>query len=351
MMRLVLAASLFLLAAPVMAQEAATSAVEDFIRPGFHQLAAQSASLGTKVAAMCASPSEAALQTSRNQFKSVVTAYSRVEFVQIGPLGQADRLQRLLFWPDRRGIALKQVQQALAAEDETAANARTLKEKSVAMQGLVALEYVLFGSGAEGLATADGAYRCRYASAIATLVADLAATIDGEWADPAGFAAALENPKPDAADFRTRTEVLEKLAATLVNGAEAIRDQRLTPILGASGDAPKPKSALFWRSGMTAPALTANFAGLAEFFNKAKFPEAMGAENAWIANGANFEFANAARAAGLITSPMEQAVADSRQIKALQYMVIVTKSLDTLLGQNMSAALGLSVGFSSLDGD
>jgi predicted lipoprotein len=48
---------------------------------------------------------------------------------------------------------------------------------------------------------------------------------------------------------------------------------------------------------------------------------------------------------------MEQAVADQRQLQALKYLVVVTKSLDTLLGQNLAAALGLSVGFSTLDGD
>ncbi len=48
---------------------------------------------------------------------------------------------------------------------------------------------------------------------------------------------------------------------------------------------------------------------------------------------------------------MEQAVVDPRQLQALKYLVIITGSLDTLLGQNLAAALGLSVGFSTLDGD
>ena len=73
--------------------------------------------------------------------------------------------------------------------------------------------------------------------------------------------------------------------------------------------------------------------------------------SAWVAEGAIFEFANAARATAAIVDPMEQAVADPRQLQALKYLVVVTKSLDTLLGQNLAAALGLSVGFSTLDGD
>ncbi len=64
-----------------------------------------------------------------------------------------------------------------------------------------------------------------------------------------------------------------------------------------------------------------------------------------------FEFENAARAAADIVDPMEVAVKDDEQLRALRYLVIITGSLDTLLGENLAAALGLSVGFSQLDGD
>lgn len=356
-MRLLLAAAFALAAVPAFAASAVptkdliSAAITDFIRPGFAALATETGALKTDVAALCATPDDAALATSRDQFKAVVKSYSRVEFVHIGPLGVGDRLERMLFWPDRKGIALRQVQQALAANDETAAKPETLAVKSIAMQGLGALEYLLFGTDSEQLATSDGAHRCSYAQSIATLLADLTATMSAEWNDPAGVTEALLNPKANAADYRTETEVLEKLAATLVHGTETIRDQRVLPILGASTGEPKPKSALFWRSDMTAPSLASNFQGLSDFFAAAGFPAAMGPDNAWVVTGTDFEFANARRAAGLITSPMEEAVADPKQLKALEYLVIVTKSLDTLVGENLAAALGLSVGFSALDGD
>ena len=356
-MRLFLAAAFALATTPVLAQapvttgEVISAAIEDFIRPGFHELATSAASMKDGIAALCATPSEEHLSVGRDGFKAVVLAYSGVEFVHVGPLGSNNRIERMLFWPDRKGIALKQVQQALAAEDASATNPKDLAGKSVAMQGLGALEYLLFGTGAEELAGSGGAYRCSFAASIAALIGEVTAEMDGEWSDPQGISAALENPRPDANDYRTQTEVLEKLAASLVHGTEAIRDQRVLPILGTSAGQPKPKSALFWRSGMTVPALAANFSGLSDFFAKARFPEVMGADNAWIANGAEFEFANAKRALAVITSPMDEAVADPKQFKALEYLVIVTKSLDTLVGEDLSAALGLSVGFSALDGD
>ncbi len=354
-MRLLLAAvALAAFASPAAAQSAIpahdiiTGAIDTYIRPSFHRLAQETAGLEAGVATLCAAPSTEALDEARDRFRATVLAFSRVEFVRVGPLSRFDRLERLLFWPDRKGIALRQVQQALATEDETAADPATLTGKSVAMQGLAAVEYLLFGTGAEALAAGDD-YRCRYAGASTTLIAGLAATLDAEWADPAGQSDHMLAPQPTYDDFRTELEVLEKLAATLIHGTETIRDQRLTPIL--AGKAPNPRAALFWRSDMTAPALAANFAGLHDYFVAARYPEAVGGANAWVANGAVFEFENAVRAAELIVDPMAEAVGDPEQLQALRYMVIITGSLDSILGQNLAAALGLAVGFSALDGD
>ncbi|MEO6013218.1 MAG: imelysin family protein [Devosia sp.] len=356
-MRAVLIAALIGLASPALAASALpgntiiTSAIEGYIRPSFEQFVAATGALQSDVDALCKTPSADALNAVQTQFRSTVAAFSRVEFVRIGPLGVGDRLERLLFWPDKKGIALKQVQAALAEKDMSAASPDSLKGKSVAMQGLVALEYLLFGTGSEELGTADGAYRCSYALASTTLIDGLATTIDNEWHDtsPDGPASHMLDPQPTADDYRTETEVLEKLAATLIHGTETIRDQRIMPIL--SDGKPKPKSALFWRSGMTVPALAGNFAGLHDYFVAAKYPEAMGATNSWVANGAIFEFQNAARAVTDIVDPVDKAVLDPKQLQAFKYLVIITSSLDTLLGTNLAAALGLSVGFSQLDGD
>ena len=331
--------------------EITRNAIEGYIRPAFHVFAEQTEELQLETATLCAQPSVEALSAARNRFASSVIGFSRIEFVRVGPLSAADRMERLLFWPDRKGIALKQVQAALAEKDESATKPATLQGKSVAMQGLVALEYLLFGTGSETLATPEGNYRCRYAAASTTLIAGLAATLDAEWADPDGQSLHMLAPQPTFDDFRTETEVLEKLAATLIHGTEAIRDQRINPILGLNDGGPKPKSALFWRSNLTAPALAANFAGLHDYFLAAHFTEALSAQDHWIADSAIYEFENAAEEAAKIVDPMEVAVTDVEQLRALRYLVVITGSLDTILGENLAAALGLTVGFSTLDGD
>jgi predicted lipoprotein len=352
------AAALFVVfALPAMAQEAVSPAqvvelaITEVFRPAFARFAEGTASLELNVHSLCSTPSVDVLTTAQNQFRSTVTAWSGIELYRFGPLMVDNRSDAILFWPDRKSIALKQVQGALAEQDPTAADADALESKSVAMQGLGALEYLLFGTGFETLRTGEGAYRCSYASAISTLLHRRAAAMSAEWADPAGVSRRLLQPTEADPDYRSTREVLETLVGVLAHGTEAIRDQRLLPFVGRDGAAPKPKSALFWRSSMTLPSIAANFTSLEALLAGSRIAEATSAENAWVVDSAQFELRNAARAGALVADPVELALADEKQMRALGYLVILTQSLDTLFGENLSAALGLSVGFSSLDGD
>ena len=300
-MRLLLALLFVVAAAPALGQqltqrEMIAAVIGNYIRPNFSAFNAAGAVLQDKAEALCAAPSAATLAASRQAFRDFLLAYGRIEFVTTGPLGVGDRVQRLLLWPDPKGIVLRQVQAAIARKDETATDPETLYGKSVGLQGLTALEYVLFGTGADDLAGPAGDYRCRYGLAVTTLVTGLAATIDAEWQEEgaAGAAGQMTDPKPDADNYRTLTEVMEKLAATLLHGTEAIRDTQLTPVLGAApGERPKPKSALFWRSGMTVPLLGAEFASLGDFFAGARLRDGLAPKDIWIATGAEFEFRSA----------------------------------------------------------
>lgn len=349
-----LAASLIALAQPAFAvtpAEALRKAVADYIRPGFNQLAAETAALHETIYTMCGEPTAQTLEASRAGFKSVVTAFSRIEFLKFGPLTEKSRMERLLFWPDRKGIALRQVQAILADYDETATALSDLRQKSIAVQGLGALEYVLFGERSETLATIESDFRCRYAQTIAEALAATSTELADTWAAPDGIAAHLALPNLSNADYRSERESLEELVGALSHGIEAIRDTKLLPFVGRDGETPKPKSALFWRSGMTVPAIRAGFEGMRDFLASSEIGQATEEDTLWVDNSARFELGNALRAADAVAAPVAEALADPKQKQALGYLVILTGSLQTLLGENLSAALGLSVGFSSLDGD
>src|SRR3546814_4200550 len=107
------------------------------------------------------------------------TTLFRSEFLRFGPLVAANRYERIYFWPDPRGITLRQVQGLLGQADGSMPDAAGLATQSVALQGLPALEYVLYGKAGllaaseaqatdSGKANAENKTRaCAYATAVA----------------------------------------------------------------------------------------------------------------------------------------------------------------------------------------
>jgi len=96
-----------------------------------------------------------------------VPAWGRVGFLRLAPFAKDNRAERIFFFPDPRGVTLRQVQALLAARDPAATDPAALAEKSVVVQGLGALEFVLHGPGADDLGGQAGAHRCAYGRAVA----------------------------------------------------------------------------------------------------------------------------------------------------------------------------------------
>lgn len=355
-MRLVLVVLMLIWAGPAMAQattpvQVLDAAVNMVIRPGMANFKNRASGLESAMSALCARPAPGTLAIAVQQFRQTALAYGRIEFLRLGPLMEDNRADRLLFWPDRRGIGLKQVQAILAEQDASATEVMSLRGKSVAAQGFGALEFVMFGTGSQTLLTPEGAFRCRYGEAIAANIGMIAAELAMGWYQYDGVAVHLTRPQPDYVDYRTETEALEALVGLVSHGIEAVRDTRINPFVASADAEAKPKQALFWRSGLTIAMIDANLDGLHRLVQISGMAEAVGEADKGLANSIEFEFGNAGRALGIVTSPVERAVEDAKQVQALNYLVIVTQSLQTLIGEQLSAALGLSVGFSSLDGD
>lgn len=337
------------LSAPVAAQtvtpsEVLRSSVSNFIRPQMKSFARESEALSSAVTALCAKPSTETLAEAQTAFDSAATAYGRVEFLRLGPLMEDNRADRLLFWPDRRSIGLKQVQAFLAAGEAT--TDAQLAGKSVAVQGFGALEFVLFGTGQEVLTSTEGSARCGYGQAISENIAAIAQALTESWSDPDGIAKRLTLPDPANVDYRDTTEALEALVGLVAHGIENVRDTRINPILPKDDAKPNPRLALFWRSEQTIPMLRANIGGLRQLVELSGM-----VSDAALDAKVTDAFNRAEVALDRVTDPIDAALADPAQTAALGDLVVATQDLQRLIGEELSSTLGLSVGFSSLDGD
>jgi len=332
------------------AQDIVNRSIDGFIRPGYHAFHQSTSALYEAGKALCAAPSQTALDAERAAFGKTVDAWSRIEIIRFGPVTEQNRLERILFWPDRKGTGLKQVLAALAGKDPTATDVAALARKSVAMQGLGALEFILHGTGSEALATGD-AHRCAYGAAIAGNLDAIAAELETAWAAPDGFAKIWANPSAQNPRYRDGTEAVTELMDVFVTGTELVRDIRLGGFLGKDAAGDKPKQALFWRSGKTVDALAGNLAGMRDLLEASHLADALPAEATYMGKSALFELSNAADAARGVDGAIADVLADPDRRAKLVYFGLVTSSLSDIFGTQMSGALGLTAGFSSLDGD
>jgi predicted lipoprotein len=337
--------------ATVKASDVIQRAIDGFVRPAYASLHEHAGSLAKAMDTLCQAPSQDNLDAAHTEYAATVEAWSTAEIIGFGPIKENNRLERMLYWPDRKSIGLKQVQAALADKDPTATDPAQLAGKSVAMQGLGALEFVLYGDGAETLSGKDDPYRCAYGAAIAKNIETMAADVDAAWKKPDGFAALWANPGPDNALYRDGTESVTELVGVFINELEMVRDVRLKGFLGAKPDADKPKQAIYWRSQNTGLSLAGNLSGIDALFKASKLVDALPEVSRWMAESIHIQLVNGVATAKSVQGPIDKALADPAERDKLDHFALITSSLSGLIGTRLTAAFGLTAGFSSLDGD
>ena len=127
----------------------------------------------------------------------------------------------------------RQVARALETREPAVTDAATLAGRSVALQGLGALDIVLYGPAQSASSTSEQlAHRCAYARAIAANIASLAQAILDEWSAADGYRQHWLNAGPGDRVFVKPSETTLALAKAFNQGLERVRDEHLGAALG-----------------------------------------------------------------------------------------------------------------------
>ncbi|WP_306257794.1 imelysin family protein [Pararhizobium sp. IMCC21322] len=335
------------------AKDMVSDLITNVIRPGFADLERSAATMSQQINTYCEAPTEAGYSNVHEAFDGLLARWGRVEFIRLGPLGADSRLERMLFWPDRRGRGLKQVRDIIRLADKTVLDPEFLVQKSVAVQGLLALEYTLFSDDAEIEMAAADSHRCVYATAIASAVAQLTGELSNLWQaeGDTSISHIWLNPSPINALFRDEAEQFSAVLEILEDGLEIVSHQRLEPVLRDDMASARPKSALFWRSGNTIPSLKANFDGFEAVMKSAQLERRVEGDDRRIISSLNFELGNAKRAVANLDKPLPIMLSEKETYNRLTYVRLVVDSMLTITRDMIKPIFGLSSGFSSLDGD
>ena len=218
------------------------------------------------------------------------------------------------------------------------------------MQGLPALEYVLYRDGGllaqpagEGFAPA-----CAYAQAVAGNVARVGGELARAWAPQGGYAQRFAQPAADNPLYRSPQEVAAEAVKALSTGLQFARDVKLQPVLGRGPDGAQPRRAPFWRSGLTLSAMQAWAGGLLAFYEAGGYDYG---EEAWIDGSVRDELTRVRDNFAAMPGSIQTVAADGDGYRRLVLASLLLKNAKDLVDQHMAPSLGVAIGFNALDGD
>lgn len=327
------------------------NAVDLFIRPAYKDFHAKATALAVETGKFCATPTEDGLTAVQARFAETVTSWGHIEFLREGPVMQQNRLERILFYPDRKSTGLKQVQALLVNPDDSVTDAARLKDRSVAIQGLGAFEFLFYGAYPEAIVAEEDPFRCRYGLAIAGNVEIIAGELQAAWDAPDGVAKDWKNPSADNPVYRDGKEQVSALIGVAVHGVEMVRDQRLKHFYKGRDSKVSPKLAVYWRSGLTMTAMTANVEGIESFWKITDMAMLLDPDMHSLSESATFDLHAAASALAKLDQPTAERLKDNKYLGKLDFIEFTLKDAMTRIDNDVGGAVGLGAGFSFADGD
>lgn len=284
----------------------------------------------------------------RDQFASLLVAYSGIELYKIGPLLEDNRQNRLFFWPDKHRVVERRLSVLLADSDSTTINGYKLSGKSVALQGLPAVERLLFGKDARKNFAADSPTPdCQIVTAIAQNMHSMAIAIDNGWNARSELVESMLVRIANSRYFRTEDEVLSSILTQILEGIDVVRNQKIAPL---AADEVHVEKAPLWLSKQTMPMIKSNVDSLRALVIDTGLAAIAGLEDEL-----SFEFRTA--------NDMLQALLELRTIveddgqlndkarSLIRSLATVVEAIDFTLNDRFKNNPSISAAFNSMDGD
>jgi predicted lipoprotein len=361
----VAAVSVFLLTAtPAIALEdgdyaaAVAATAKGAIVPSYQAFGTAVADLKSNLDALCQAPGDVSLEAAQARFAETATAWARVQYISFGPVAEHQRAFRIEYWPDNRNVVGRQLAEVLSKRDSAALAPERFATTTVGVQGLPALERLLFAEDALAKlqpAEEGAAFRCRLLGAIGANLAAMADETVAGWTDGhTSFLARIEHPSQEDEAVPDGRTIAGRLLNDLLTTTIAMRDMKLLTPLGSSLEKAKPQTAEYRRSGLSIAALAANLEGWRAMFGADGGLAALLAaqpDGEPVADQVSAATDAAAHALAQITLPLDEAVADPAQRKQVEAFAAQLVVLRDLLAGPVTATLNLPIGFNALDGD
>ncbi len=352
--RLVIATmALATLAAPAMAAPAPAldpvSLIESWLLPRYDALVSATSAQKAAWTSFCAKPEASGIPALKSAFSKTADSWSAVEFITMGPVTLSLRADRFNFFPDRRNAISRAMGEIIADADPARLEPLRFAQSSAAVQGLPALERLLFEDDAAAALVSgpEAAHRCAYGTAIAVNLANIASEVRTGWGDRnSGALGAIVSGKGDPALFADVGALPGMILTDLSGAYQRVTDTRILPVLGSGPDDAKPMLADGWRAGRSGQVVTVMIQSADALLQEIgkqlpSRPQFVVNKAATAADKAAAEFPDDLGAAAKTAAGAAKIQAAVKAFKAAQLTVY----------RPVASYFAISLGFNALDGD
>ncbi len=319
-------------------RQLADSRLQHHILPGYQKLAAQGYTQAERARAYC--QGQAPLSAVQESWRQGMQAWLWVEPVAFGPIAEANRSWTLEFWPDKRNLVQKKVDQWLSGPELDAA---ALERASVLVKGFSALEYLLFTPAR--LEPGDTP-ACRGLMRISSALAENLAALATDW-----NSATRQQQWRALAEDATGATLQEELLHGLISSLERSYKKLDLPL---GKEQPRPYLGQSWRSRQGLAQLQSSLKGAETLWrggpeNLADWSRGQGAGKTVDAIDRQFERLQA------LLEPLGASLFDLLNTPETRPRLLELKAalaeLNRLFGQALMPELGVLPRFNASDGD
>jgi uncharacterized protein len=351
-MRTLVIFAVLLLMTGAQARTIGEKAVENHIRPVYARLADAMDGLSKATVAYCEAEKQKNRKPLDAAFRTAVLAWAGAEHIRFGPVTEQNRYERFAFWPDPKGVGLKQIAAALKEKDPGVTTPEGLAQKSVALQGLTAFEVLFWGADAEKAEEPQArAFRCTFAKAIAANLTGIGADLRQAWAASDGFAAQFTAPG-EGKVYRDDKEVTLEIFKAFRTSLQQIRTYKLNRVLMGNPEEAQPRRAAYWRSGNAMGVIIANVAAAKAVYQQCGLYEIVHATGHGIDQSTLDQFHLIEETLeGLKAKQMADIAASQKSWAQLNSVVFGLINIQVTGGNAITEAAELPMSFNALDGD
>jgi predicted lipoprotein len=330
--------------------QAVTSAAiaKQVILPTYSRWVDADRKLAASALAFCEGKTD--LVTARADFLYAQKTWAELQPLLIGPLAEGNRSWQVQFWPDKKNLVGRQVEQLVTAQPQISSEA--LAKSSVVVQGLSAYEYILFDAAIDMANAEQKARYCPLLMAIGERQKALAEEILSRWNSNDGMLAQLSKfPNQRYADSH---EAIAELLRVQVTALDTLKKKLGTPLGRQSKGQPQPFQADGWRSQASLSSLEASlisaetvWAGVDNKGLRGLLP----AEQKPLADKIDAAYAASRKLLSALKPPLADLLASEEGRKQLNAFYDSLNVVHRLHEGELAKALGIQLGFNANDGD